>query len=468
MFTKTDEKLASLWQKETLDALKKFIAVKSLSPDFDKDWEAHGELLRSLKEAKAFALATLENIHVEILEAKGKTPLLFFEIPATADSKSHGDVLFYGHMDKQPAANGWTAGRSAFKASVENGVLYGRGGADDGYSFYAAISIAKALEESGKSHPRLFGIFETAEESGSEDFPFWIDQLKERFTQVSLVLVLDAGCIDYKHFCITTNFRGVLGTTLKVSVLEHGVHSGTASGVVPDSFMIARHLLDRLEDSGTGKILDKAFYATEIPAERLRQNKEKAREIDGLENDFPWIDKPVMRSSNTEEVLLAQTWLPQLAVIGADGLPAIGEGGNVLRASTSLRLSMRLPPTVDPALAQKALEKTLLTDPPFGAKVEMLGTYSFKGWDAPAQTEWFNEIVKDASSEVFGAPAIYSGEGGSLSIFDTLEAACPAAQFLLTGVLGPHSNAHGPDEALHLAYVENLCRALARIVSRLP
>ncbi len=468
MFTKTDEKLASLWQKDTLDALKKFVSIKSLSPDFDKDWEEHGELLRSLKEAKDFAQTTLENIHVEILEAKGKTPLLFFEIPATGDSKSNGGVLFYGHMDKQPATDDWSAGRSAFSASLEKGVLYGRGAADDGYSFYAAISIAKALEASGQPHPKLLGIFETAEESGSEDFPFWISRLKERFTGVSLVLVLDAGCIDYKHFCITTNFRGVLGTTLKVSVLEHGVHSGTASGVVPDSFMIARHLLDRLEDSGTGKILGKAFYATEIPAARLRQIQEKARVICSLENDFPWIDTPVLRTSNTEELLLAQTWLPQLAIIGADGLPAIGEGGNVLRSSTSLRLSMRLPPTVDPLLAQSALEETLLTDRPFGAKVELLGTYSFKGWDAPAQTDWFNAIVESASSEVFGAPAIYSGEGGSLSIFDTLESACPVAQFLLTGVLGPHSNAHGPDEALHLEYVEKLCRVLARIVSRLP
>ncbi len=468
MYTKTDASLQNLWKNQTLEGLKQFIAIKSLSPDFDKDWEEHGELLRSLTEAKAFALAQLKDIHIEVLEAKGKTPLLFFEIPATENSKAHGDVLFYGHMDKQPAADGWSKNRSAFTPAIENGLLYGRGAADDGYSFYAAISIAKALEESGEGHPRLFGIFETAEESGSEDFPFWISQLSERFTRVSLVLVLDAGCIDYKHLCITTNFRGVLGTTLKVSVLEHGVHSGTASGIVPDSFMIARHLLERLEDSSTGKILGKAFYAAEIPPSRLTQIQEKARVIREVENDFPWIDKPVMRSADTEEILLAQTWLPQLAIIGADGLPAIGAGGNVLRSDTSLRLSIRLPPTVDPVVAQKALEKTLLANPPFGAKVEMLGTYSFKGWDAPAESDWFTQIVKEASSEVFDTPAIYSGEGGSLSIFDTLEAACPVAQFLLTGVLGPHSNAHGPDEALHLEYVENLCRALARIVSRLP
>ncbi len=468
MITKTDAKLHALWENETLEGLKKFISIKSLSPDFDKDWEEHGELLRSLKEAKAFAQSMLPEIHIEILEAKGKTPLLFFEVAATGNSKDHGDVLFYGHMDKQPASDDWSNGRSAFNPSLEKDVLYGRGAADDGYSFYAAISIAKALEESGVNHPRLFGIFETAEESGSEDFPFWIAQLSERFTRVSLVLVLDAGCIDYKHLCITTNFRGVFGTTLKVSVLEHGVHSGTASGVVPDSFMIARSLLDRIEDSRTGKLLNNAFYAAEIPPARTRQIQEKAQVICGLENDFPWIDKPVMRTANTEEALLAQTWLPQLAVIGAGGLPAIGEGGNVLRSDTSLRLSIRLPPTVDPLVAQKDLEKTLLANPPFGAKVELLGTYSFKGWDAPAEADWFSQIVKDASIEVFDAPAIYSGEGGSLSIFDTLEAACPAAQFLLTGVLGPHSNAHGPDEALHLEYVENLCRALARIVSRLP
>ncbi len=466
MFSKTDSTLSGLWHNETLLALKDFIAIPSLSPGFDAAWEEHGYLQHAILQAKNFAEKLLKDIRVEVLEAKGKSPMLFFELPAFREGASKGDILFYGHLDKQPPAEGWSEGRAAFTPTVEDNTLYGRGAADDGYSFYAALSIAKALEEGGISHPRLFGVFETGEESGSPDFDYWMRQLASRLKSVALILVLDAGCLDYKRLCVTTNFRGVLSATLKVSVLRHGVHSGTASGIVPDSFMIARNLLERLEDSSTGKILNKAFYG-EIPATRLREVKEKAALIGGLEGDFPWIEDPVLRSKNTEELLLAQTWLPELALIGAAGLPQPATAGNVLRESTSLRLSMRLPPTVDSSAAEKALQELLLTNPPFGAKVELLDFSSFDGWDAPEETPALAREIQRASEEVFGLPAVYSGEGGSLSIFDTLEETCPAAQFLLTGVLGPHSNAHGPDEALHLDYVENLCKALARIVARL-
>ena len=466
MFSKTDSTLSSLWHNETLQALKDFIAIPSLSPSFDASWEKHGYLRCAIEQGKRFAEKLFSNIHVEVLEEAGKSPLLFFELPPFGEAASKGDILFYGHLDKQPPAKGWSAGRAAFTPTVEENVLYGRGAADDGYSFYAALSIAKALEAGGVSHPRLFGVFETGEESGSPDFDYWMQLLASRLKSVALVLVLDAGCLDYKRLCITTNFRGVLSATLKVSVLRHGVHSGTASGIVPDSFMIARNLLDRLEDSATGKVLDKAFYG-EIPAARLKEVKEKASLIGSLENDFPWIENPVLRSKNTEETLLAQTWLPELAVIGAAGLPDAATAGNVLRESTSLRLSMRLPPTVNSAVAQKALQELLLSNPPFGAMVELLDFSSFDGWDAPEETPALACEIQRASKEVFGLPAVYSGEGGSLSIFDTLEKTCPTAQFLLTGVLGPHSNAHGPDEALHLDYVENLCKALARIVARL-
>ncbi len=467
MFSKTDFLLKNLWHSETLCALKEFVSIQSLSPSFDPDWERHGELHKAIEIAKSFGEKLLSNIQFEILESPGRSPLLFFEIPAFGDSASHGDVLFYGHLDKQPEGNGWSNNRCPFSATQEDTVLYGRGVADDGYSFYSAVSIAKALESGGLSHPRIWGVFETCEESGSFDFSHWMQLLAPRLSNVALILVLDAGCIDYSGLYVTTNFRGILRATLKVSVLNHGVHSGVASGIVPDSFMIARNLLDRLEDSSSGKILDKAFYTT-IPATRLEQLREKAKRITSFKHDFPWINAPITLSKTIEENLIAQTWLPQLTIIGAQGLPDINKAGNVLRASTSLKLSLRLPPMIDSQAAESALKRILLDDPPFGASVELSDVSSSEGWNAPEEAEWLSREINDASLDIFGKPAVYSGEGGTLSICNVFQSTCPKAQFLLTGVLGPNSNAHGPDEALRLDYVEKLCCALSRIIVRVP
>lgn len=467
MFSKTDAVLHDLWQNETEQALEKFIRVPSLSPMFDSRWEEHGYLRRAVDEAQEFGKFLVPDIRYTVLSEPGKTPLLFFEVPASEGCPKSGSVLFYGHLDKQPEGGSWTCGRAPFCPKKEGAVLYGRGAADDGYSFYSAVSLVQALRKGRIAHPRFVGIFETCEESGSTDFAYWIDCLKKELQDVRLALILDAGCLDYKRLCITTNFRGVLTATLKVSVLKHGVHSGTASGIVPDSFMIARQLLERLEESATGTIRDSAFYAT-IPQERLEQIRAKAALSASFAGDFPWIDSPAPRFKDAEKAILAQTWMPQLAITGAQGLPDISCAGNVLRSYTALRLSLRLPPRVDATVAAQTLKRILLSDPPFGARTELTDISSFAGWDAPREEPWLQHSIEKAGQSVFGQSAVYSGEGGSLSIFDILEPACPQAQFLLTGVLGPNSNAHGPDEALHLDYVEALCRALARVIADMP
>ncbi len=467
MFSKTDSVLHTLWQNETEQALEDFVRIPSLSPMFDAHWEKHGFLRCAIDNAANFGKLLIPDIHCSVLTESGKSPLLFFEVPASQGCRKNGAVLFYGHLDKQPEGGAWSHGRAPFCPKKEGSVLYGRGVADDGYSFYSAVTLVHALKAGGIEHPRFVGIFETCEESGSTDFSYWIGLLAKQLKDVRLALILDAGCLDYKRLCITTNFRGVLTATLKVSVLRHGVHSGTASGIVPDSFMIARHLIERLEESATGKIRDPAFYTT-IPQERIEQVRAKAALSDSFAKDFPWIDSPILRFQNPEQSLLAQTWLPQLTVTGAQGLPDISCAGNVLRSYTALRLSLRLPPHVDACLAAQALERILLTNPPFGAKTELTDISSFAGWDAPKEEPWLHKSIEDAALSVFGQSAVYSGEGGSLSIFDILEPACPNAQFLLTGVLGPDSNAHGPDEALHLDYAEALCRVMARIITDMP
>jgi acetylornithine deacetylase/succinyl-diaminopimelate desuccinylase-like protein len=463
-----DQLIAESWKSSTLDALLAFVRLQSKSPAFDRDWEEHGMLKAALVAAARFGRERFPGATFEILEEPGRTPCLFFEIEGT-EGRNASSALFYGHLDKQPESTGWAPGRSAFIPSIEDGRLYGRGAADDGYSVYSTLTALAALEEAGISRPRCYGIFETCEETGHEDLSHWLDRLRERCRNVRLLTVLDSTAGDYERLWVTTSFRGLLGATLTVRVLKNGVHSGNASGVVPDSFMIARRLLARVEDSATGSILLKEFH-TEVPGERLLQ-LEKTAEIlaDQYKTEFPWAcTPPCARAGNTRDILKLRSWTPQLAVIGAEGLPSIPNAGNVLRPCTSLRISFRIPPHVDGAKAKRALEEKILANPPFGAKVELTDFVIADGWDAKPETDWFRTSADKVSTEIVGKRAAYPSDGASIPIMNRFEELFPDAQFFITGVLGPESNAHGPNEMLHLPYVEKLTRAVARIVSQMP
>lgn len=464
-FTSVDSYIQNAWKGTTLCALKDFIALPAKSPAFDEAWEKNGFLLQAIQDAAAFGQALFPEGTFLVAQKENKTPCLFVDIPG---SQNESAVLFYGHLDKQPEAEGWENGREPFKASVEGNQLFGRGAVDDGYSCYAAFTALAALKENKFSYPRVFGLFETCEESGSYDLAFWLQEFSTRFKNVKLVLALDSGAADYDRLWISTSFRGLVGATLKVSVMRHGMHSGAASGVVPESFTIARHLLDRLEESGTGKILDTTFYA-DVPQNRILQLKATAKIVEGIyDTAFPLLDGVIRKGNSTFENLFSNAWTPQLSVIGADNLPSIKEAGNVLRAYTALRLSIRVPAHVDLKKAAESMKKTLLADVPFAAKAELTDFALHEGWDAPQEEAWFKNATDDISTELFGLPAAYTAEGGSIPILNLFSSAFPKAQFFVSGALGPNSNAHGPNEMLRLDYVEKLTCAIARLLTRIP
>src|SRR5262249_4724462 len=137
---------------------------------------------------------------------------------------------------------------------------------------FGALTALAALEEQGVPHARAIVLIEACEESGSYDLPYYVDHLADRIGSPSLVVCLDSGCGNYDQLWLTTSLRGVIAGTLTVSVLDEGVHSGAASGIVPSSFRVFRNLLSRLENEETGEIRPEALYA-QIPAERVAQAK---------------------------------------------------------------------------------------------------------------------------------------------------------------------------------------------------
>jgi acetylornithine deacetylase/succinyl-diaminopimelate desuccinylase-like protein len=247
--------------------------------------------------------------------------------------------------------------------------------------------------------------------------------------------------------------------------LDEGVHSGHASGIVPSSFRIFRQLLSRLEDEATGAIRPEGLYA-QIPAERLAQAKSAAAVLGSVVHDeFPFVPGMTPMSDDLTELMLNRAWRPQLAVTGMSGLPEPGDAGNVLLPFTTAKLSVRLPPTLDAKAAGETVRRLLEADPPYGAKVEFCAQAISAGWNAPALSGWLEASLAKASQDAFGAPPAYTGEGGSIPFMAMLGERFPAAQFVVTGVLGPHSNAHGPNEFLHIPTGRKITQVIAHILA---
>ena len=458
--------IESIWEDDILPVLTDYIRIPNKSPAFDPDWAAHGHMEAAAAQFAAWAKAKIADIDgatLEVVRLEGRTPVIFIEIPGSGPAA--GDtVLLYGHLDKQPEMEGWSDGLGPWVPVMRDGKLYGRGGADDGYAMFASLTAILALAAQGGPRARCAVLIEACEESGSFDLPAYVEALKDRIGSPTLIVCLDSGCGNYDQLWLTTSLRGLAGGLLTVEVLANGVHSGLASGIVPDSFRIARELVSRLEDEGTGLVADPAFNIA-IPEGRIAQARQTAAVLgDTVFSEFPFVAGMRPAADDRVELLLNRSWRPQLAVVGAAGLPPPAQAGNVLRPRTSLKLSLRLPPTVDADAATARLKALLETDPPYGARVRFEPDPSGSGWESPPLAPWLEQALGAASGAAFGAPAAMIGEGGSIPFMGMLGRAFPEAQFVITGVLGPASNAHGPDEFLHVPFAKKLTAAVALLL----
>ncbi len=453
-----------LYAKSIVPTLVDYIKIPNKSAMFDPEWRENGHMDKAVELLAGWAKSQLpEGATLEVVRLGKRTPVIFIDIPGTGGKKDD-TVMLYGHLDKQPEMTGWRSDLGPWKPVIEDDKLYGRGGADDGYAIFASLTAINVLRKDKVPHARCVVLIEACEESGSYDLPAYIDHLAPRIGELSLVVCLDSGCANYDQLWSTTSLRGLVMVTLEVSLLTEGIHSGDGTGVVAGSERVIRMLLDRIEDSHTGEMKIPEL-ATQIPRQRIAQAERTAEVIgDEVYSKFPLQPgvKPV--TENPAELILNRTWRPGLAITGADGWPPIGNAGNVLRPSTKLKLSIRIPPRVDPDKATAAVKKALEADPPYGAKVTVTGE-SNAGWDAPELAPWLEKALEAASQRHFGKPAMYMGEGGTIPFMHMLGEKFPKAQFCITGVLGPNSNAHGPNEFLHLPTAKKLTLCVADVLA---
>lgn len=458
---KTAQFVNDTWDSSIIPQLCDYIRIPNKSPHFDPDWEKHGHMDKAVRLLEAWCKEQpIKGMSVEIVRIEGRTPILFLDIPGDSDNV----VLLYGHYDKQPEFSGWNADLSPWEPVIKDGKLYGRGGADDGYATFGSLTAIRALQEQGIPHAHCVVIIEGCEESGSFDLPHYIDLLGDRIGSPDLVVCLDAECGNYEQLWCTTSLRGNLTGTLSASVLTEGVHSGSAGGIVPSSFRVLRKVLSRIEDEQTGKLLLDDLFV-DIPEQRDTQARLAAETLGrSVYAKYPWVVDDPKPTESPYELLLNNTWRPTLSVTGAEGLPSLVNAGNVQLPGTTLKLSFRLPPTCDAEAAASAVKTLFESDVPPLSKVEFDADSSMPGWNAPEISDWLAASMQKASQAFFGKPSMYMGTGGTIPFMGMLGEKFPEAQFLVTGLLGPKSNAHGPNEFLHIETGKRLTSCVAQVL----
>ncbi len=459
--------IEAAWRGETLEAMKRFVSIPAKNRGFDAEWESRGFLLRAVEEAARWGAERFPGAEFRVMSRPGVTPALFFDIPATGGHDGR-PVFFYGHLDKQPETEGWREGLGPWTPVVENGCLYGRGAADDGYSFYAALTALMALDRAGIARPRATGLFETDEEGGSGDLKAYLEKTAPEVGSPAFICILDLCAKDYDRLWTTQSLRGIILMKLCVKVLELPVHSGTSSGFVPSSFDVMRQLLDRLSDPVTGRVRVAACWPEFPKDHEARLRAYAARCGSEMAGAYAWSGKTQPRTTDPYEAVLRTTWEPTLSFVGMDGMPPTAQASGLIRASTSLLLSFRIPPRVDAKKAFEAIRETLTTNVPSSATVEVSGGHYANGFDTPAPDKWLRDAWREAGIELFGNEPMSLYEGASIGTMEDFARFFPESSFLGTGVLGPGSNAHAPNECLRLDYVTRLTEAIARVVSRIP
>lgn len=454
-----------LWEESIIPSLSDFIKIEALSPSFEPNWREKRELDATIDLfTKWLVEQELEGMEYKVHRIGERTPVLLVTVEGTGP----GEVIFYSHLDKQPSRPKlWSEGLHPLKGVRRDPWLYGRGALDDGYGGYVCVTALKMLQEQGVPYPRSHFLIETCEESGSYDLPPYLELLTEDLGDPDLIVVLDSGGPDYEHIWVTEALRGLVAGNLSVQVSNEGVHSGMSGGVIPSSFRIQRMLLDRVEDSKTGKILVPEMYV-EI-SDKVRK---EAEELGKLLGDEIWAQLPVVdtlrpHNEGSAEILLDMNWRPAMSVIGANGMPPTQTAGNVLRTHTDLKLSFRIPPGVNSEIIDSILKERLESNPPYGSKVEYIPDAAADGFHAPAMDGKIADALSSASLHISGLPPMATWVGGTIPFMAMMQKKYPSAQFFCTGTGGPGNNAHGPDEKLHIPSSKRLTAVLSATIAAL-
>jgi hypothetical protein len=290
------------------------------------------------------------------------------------------------------------------------------------------------------------------------------------------VVCLDSGAGNYDQLWLTTSLRGMASGTLKVEILTEGIHSGDASGLVPSSFRIMRQVLDRLEDSATGRLLPASFHC-EVPAERLAQARATAAILgEEVYKRFPWAHYDcggsttfaLPTTTDPLQALLNRTWEPTLSRDRRRGIPR--HAGCRERAAPLHRLQAE----PAPAAAGGRCGGRAGAEGAAGRQRALPGEGHLRERQRRHRLERARgrAVVRTAAERgqpgPFRRACGYIGQGGTIPLMNMLSEGFPKAQMMVCGVLGPRSNAHGPMSSCTCPTPSKLTAAVAQVLARMP
>lgn len=448
------------FESHVIPTLMKYIEIDNLSPCFDPEWANNGKAEKAANLLLEWAKnQNIKGLKGDVYKIENLSPIVFLEIESNG---GEGNVFMYGHYDKQPHFDGWIEGTGPTTPKIIGDLLYGRGGADDGYSIFSSLLSIKAIQNFNLKHGKVCILIEGSEESGSPHLMQYIEKLENNIGSPDLLVCLDSGVKDYDRLWLTTSLRGCVMKDIEVKCLEEAVHSGLGSGQGPDSFNVIRQLLDRLHDSKTGDVTDK--LQVKIPDSKMQEAKAVVNILGDKLVLAKVLEGVKFCKEDLIDVYLGGTWKATLTVTGQTGLPPHSTAGNVLRASTSIRISIRLPPTLNNEEASKIIDEIVLKDPPYNSKVTINSMNSGPGWAANNYSDKLKNSLSNSSKQIWGKEAQTFGEGGSIPFINSLAVKFPKSDLLVMGVLGPGSNAHAANETLHVPYCKKITCVLSHAI----
>lgn len=405
----------------------------------------------------------ISGIHRHVFHPEGVNPLIVYVVdPSEGATKN---VMLYGHLDKQPWGAGWEEGLLPTDPVIRGDYMYGRGSSDDGYSAFACMLAVKSVQTAGGKLPRVVLVLETEEESGSPNLLTLLALAEPVIQKPDACFCMDSGALDYDQLWLTSSLRGICIVDCQIEAGKVGYHSGETGGIIPETFRIARILLDRIDDSKTGEVCKD--FQVEVP-------DFKQKEADSLAEQYGEklfrkynVHEGVhyMQEDNIPELYLNNVWRPNLSITGAEGLPPIVAAGNVLRPTTTVRCSLRLCPTFDAHKANEILSEKLSKDPPYNAKITLHGGHAGSGWCQRQLDEWLHNSLNEAGKKFFDGKEYGSyGEGGSIPFLNELQKKYPDTQIVAMGLVGPGANIHGPNENINLVYAKKIVKTLAHVI----
>lgn len=423
--------------------LEALVAIPSINfAGYDRD------PVRAAAEAAAGMLRGAGATDVRLLDAGAGTPAVVADVPGPAGAPT---VLLYAHYDVQPPGDETQWLSPPYQATERDGRLYGRGAADDKSGCALHIATVRAFE--GRPPVSLRVVLEGEEESGGA-FEDWPSTRPEVFEDVAAALIADVGNLRIGEPTFATSMRGVVDLVVEVRTLRGPAHSGLFGGPAPDALMVLIRLLATLHDEAGDVAVD---GIVSLPWDGAEYPEDLYRELGGVLDGVPLIG-----TGGMSERLFTK---PALNVIGLDA-PPVATAPNAVIPHARAKVSLRLPPGVEPHGAMAALRTHLETHAPWGVAVEVHEGRPAPGTairsDGPAYA-----AATRALETAYGRVVQYIGSGGAIPFVANLVAAFPAMEVLLFGAQDPSARIHAPNESVDLKELRDATLAQVLFVAEL-